>query len=73
LRLGALEVLNQGRQPMPMVLDDILVHFDDQRAVAALKTVSSLKRQVLYFTHHPHIVTLATQALDSGSFGVHHL
>lgn len=73
LRLAAMEVLNQGRQPLPMILDDILIHFDDQRAAAALNLLAGLKRQVIYFTHHPHIRNLAAQSLAPGSFGVHQL
>ncbi|MBF0419826.1 MAG: AAA family ATPase [Magnetococcales bacterium] len=70
LRLGALDLMDESRQPMPMILDDILVHFDDRRATAALEVLAQLKRQVIYFTHHPHILDLAKTHLPSGSFGI---
>ncbi|MBF0109506.1 MAG: AAA family ATPase [Magnetococcales bacterium] len=69
LRLGAMESLNEGHQPMPLILDDLLVHFDDHRAAAALKILSGLERQVIYFTHHPHLLELAHRHLASGLFG----
>ncbi|MEO5327388.1 MAG: AAA family ATPase [Magnetococcus sp. THC-1_WYH] len=73
LRLAAMEVLHQGQQSIPMILDDILIHFDDHRAAATLNLLAGLGRQVIYFTHHPHILNLAQEKLAPGSFGVHHL
>ena len=44
-----------------VVADDLLVHFDDARALAALRLLTTLGRtaQVVLFTHHDHIATLA--------------
>jgi len=70
LRLGAMSVLNAGRQPIPLILDDLLIHFDDRRAVAALKLLAGLGRQVIYFTHHPHLLELASGNMDANSFAV---
>jgi uncharacterized protein YhaN len=61
LRLAAIEQHIDGRGPMPVIVDDLLVQFDDDRAVATLKVLSELskKTQVLFFTHHRHLVELA--------------
>ena len=46
---------------MPVIVDDLLVQFDDDRAVATLEVLRDLseKTQVLFFTHHRHLVELA--------------
>ncbi|MCG3201200.1 MAG: hypothetical protein NFCOHLIN_01066 [Gammaproteobacteria bacterium] len=61
LRLAAIEQHIQGRGPFPVIVDDLLVQFDDERAVATLEVLSELsaKTQVLFFTHHKHLVELA--------------
>lgn len=48
-------------EPMPLVVDDILLHFDDNRAAAALTVLGevSSRAQVLFFTHHSRLVELA--------------
>lgn len=64
LRLAALdERLGRG-EPLPMVLDDVLVHFDDRRAEAALSVLAEFsdRTQILLFTHHERTVDLATSA-----------
>ncbi|TWT79237.1 Chromosome partition protein Smc [Planctomycetes bacterium CA13] len=46
---------------LPLVLDDVLVNFDGDRAIAAaktLKTFAELGHQVLMFTCHDHIVDI---------------
>lgn len=74
LRLSTLEHFAGTREPLPFVLDDALVHFDDPRASAALAALAELgqKTQVLLFTHHEQIVRLATQ-LDPEIVRVHRL
>jgi uncharacterized protein YhaN len=61
LRLASLESWLQGHEPIPFVVDDILLNFDDGRALAALRALAELSRstQVLFFTHHDHLVDLA--------------
>jgi uncharacterized protein YhaN len=67
LRLGALERHLGSSEPIPLVLDDILIHFDDERAVAALEVLEAVSHhtQVLFFTHHQHLAGLAREALGS--------
>ena len=61
LRVASLERFADLGNPMPMVLDDILVHFDDDRSRAALEVLGELseRAQVLFFTHHARLVELA--------------
>lgn len=51
--------------PMPVVLDDVLVHLDDARSLQALRVLADLgqRTQVVLFTHHAKVVELARQAL----------
>lgn len=59
----------------PVILDDVLMAFDNDRAVAALQVLSELAKrtQVLLFTHHLHHVELARQVLDTERLTVHQL
>jgi uncharacterized protein YhaN len=57
------------------VVDDILLNFDDLRATAALGALAELSRrtQVLFFTHHRHIIDLARTHLPREVVFVHEL
>jgi len=50
---------------LPLVLDDILIHFDDERAAAALGVLGELAErvQILFFTHHARDLSLAGRAI----------
>jgi len=66
LRLaGVQHHLSRGAKNPPVILDDLLVNFDDERAAAALRLCAELgqQAQVLLFTHHRHIGELATKVL----------
>ena len=60
LRLASLEKYMENSEPMPFIVDDILVDFDDERSNAALGALSALaqKTQVILFTHHSRIVEM---------------
>jgi uncharacterized protein YhaN len=75
LRLASLEQWNRVHEPMPLVVDDILVHFDDERAVATLKQLVRLSdhTQVIFFTHHQHLIDLAKERLASEKVFFHRL
>lgn len=64
LRLAAIDKHLETHPPMPLILDDVLMTFDDQRTHALLETLVefSHKTQILIFTHHPHNLTLAKSA-----------
>ncbi|MBW1936672.1 MAG: AAA family ATPase, partial [Deltaproteobacteria bacterium] len=67
LRLASLYAYLRNNEPMPFIVDDILIRFDNERAVAALKILAELSKetQVIFFTHHRHLVELAKQNLGS--------
>ena len=63
LRLANLEHYLANAEPMPFVVDDILIQFDDARALATLATLAdfSAKTQVILFTHHGRDIEQARQ------------
>jgi uncharacterized protein YhaN len=63
LRLAGIEQLLADREPVPLIIDDVLMSFDDVRARATLRCLNGFatKTQVLLFTHHRHVVDLAVQ------------
>ena len=75
LRLASLESWLQSHEPIPFVVDDILLNFDDLRATAALGALAELSRrtQVLFFTHHRHIIDLARTHLPHDVVFTHEL
>jgi uncharacterized protein YhaN len=75
LRLASLFRYADLAEPMPLVLDDVLVQFDDDRSRAALEIIAELstRMQVLFFTHHARVVELARAAVASSSLTVHEL
>jgi uncharacterized protein YhaN len=76
LRLASLEQLGTGRELLPLVLDDLLVHFDDDRARAALRVLGAFARgttQVLLFTHHSKVCDLAREVLSADHLRIHRL
>ena len=64
-----------GLEMVPVILDDVLVNFDDDRAAAAFRLFSKLaeKTQVIFLTHHQHLEGVARLALGGSEFGVHRL
>lgn len=75
LRLAALELRRDSHPQMPLVLDDVLVTSDDQRAGNILRALSQFSDggQVMLFTHHRHVLDLARRELGEGGFTEHQL
>jgi len=75
LRLAGLEHYLDGNEPMPFIVDDILIKFDNRRAAAALQALAeiSAKAQVIFFTHHRHLVELAATHVDGAVLFEHEL
>ncbi len=75
LRLAALELRRGSHPPMPLVLDDVLVTSDDERAGNILRALARFAGggQVLVFTHHRHLLEVAGAALGTGGLAVHRL
>lgn len=74
LKLASLEEYFKSAPPLPLVLDDILVEWDDERAKAALQVLAEFSQhtQVLLFTHLASHVS-AVEALSDPRICVHHL
>jgi uncharacterized protein YhaN len=75
LRLATLEWRTETGEPMPFIVDDILINFDDERSRATLKALSELgkKNQVILFTHHRKIVETAGEKAFAGKVFIHEL
>jgi uncharacterized protein YhaN len=60
LRFGLIEQFARASEPLPVVMDDILVNFDPKRAERAARAIGQLasRHQVLFFTCHPRIAEL---------------
>ncbi len=67
LRLGSWQHLAKTNVSLPIVLDDVLVDFDDDRASAAIERLGEVARdmQVVLFTHHRKIVESARAVLGA--------
>jgi uncharacterized protein YhaN len=75
LRLASLEKYMESAEPMPFIVDDILVHFDDERAQATLGVLAGLaqRTQVILFTHHARLVEQACALQTAVPVNVHAL
>lgn len=75
LRLASIEQYLDASEPLPFVVDDILLRFDDERSRATLKILAELavRTQVIFFTHHQHMVDLARQSIDEKALKLHRL
>ena len=75
LRLASLETYLESHEPIPLVVDDILIQFDDNRATAALQALADLSRrtQIVIFSHHEHVCRLAQACVDPGQLIIHRL
>jgi len=67
LRLGLLDHLDEGRCPLPLILDEALVHWDAdrRRALYPLLAEISQRRQVLILTCHDVLAAEAATALGT--------
>lgn len=73
LRLAGLEHhIGLATHFPPVILDDLLVNFDDERAASALRLFARIgqQAQVLLFTHHRHLRDLAEQVLPADQLHV---
>ena len=65
LRFGLIRQFGENAEPLPVIVDDILVNFDPERAARAAEGFAELSKtnQVLVFTCHPETAALF-QAAD---------
>jgi uncharacterized protein YhaN len=68
LRLASVDEYLGRAHALPFVADDLLINFDDARAAAGFKVLGALgqKTQILFFTHHQHLVDIARATLGEG-------
>lgn len=68
LRLASIEDYLERAPGLPFVADDLFINFDDQRSSAGFDVLGQLaaKTQVLFFTHHRHLVDIARSRLGAG-------
>jgi uncharacterized protein YhaN len=67
LRVASVEDYQTRADTLPFVTDDLFINFDDDRAAAGFQVLTALaqKTQVLFFTHHQHLVNIARGALGA--------
>ena len=75
LRLATLEQHLTKGEPMPFVVDDILIGFDDHRTRVCLEVLAelALSTQVLLFTHHKRVLELAAELEAKAGIFTHEL
>lgn len=67
LRIAAVEEYLEQAAPVPFIADDLFVNYDDGRAAAGLRVLGHLARktQVLFFTHHQHLIEVARSTVGA--------
>jgi uncharacterized protein YhaN len=75
LRIATLEQHLKKGEPMPFVVDDILIGFDDNRTRVCLEVLAELSTsiQVLLFTHHRRVLELANSCNEESKIFQHEL
>ncbi|NMB02135.1 MAG: AAA family ATPase [Firmicutes bacterium] len=73
LRLASIEHYLEQGEPMPLIVDDVLINFDDRRSAAALQALAELAQytQVIMFTHHVSIVSMVKKMLPESNYAIH--
>ena len=67
LRVASVTDYLDRASPLPFVADDLFINFDDERAAAGFRVLGHLgtATQVLFFTHHEHLVEIARATLGA--------
>ena len=76
LRLASIEeFVARNKEPIPFIIDDILIHFDDDRSRKALQVLAgfSSRIQIVFFTHHKRILQLAKESMAPEIVDIHEL
>ena len=75
LRLAALELRRASHPQMPLILDDVLVTSDDERAANILRALARFAEggQVMIFTHHRHLMDLVQVTVGEQGLVTHAL
>jgi len=69
LRLAALELHSEQASSLPFVADDLFINFDDTRARAGLRVLADLSKrtQVIFLSHHDHLVAVVREVFGPGA------
>ncbi len=69
MRFGLIREYTSHQEPLPVIMDDILINFDPSRASAAAKAIARLSEnhQVLFFTCHPETADFLQKAEPGAS------
>jgi uncharacterized protein YhaN len=75
LRLATLTWRLRTDEPMPFIVDDILINFDDVRSRATLQILAELgeRNQVILFTHHRRLIEEAKMIEGQNVVQIHEL
>ena len=67
LRIAAVEDYLARAVALPFVADDLFINFDPDRSAAGFEVLGQLaeRTQVLFYTHHPHLVDVARETLGT--------
>ena len=67
LRIAAVEDYLTRAVTLPFVADDLFINFDPERSAAGFEVLGQLaeQTQVLFYTHHPHLVDVALETLGA--------
>lgn len=67
LRLAAVEQSVASGIRLPFLADDLFVNFDDERSEAGVRVLAELAKstQVLFFTHHSHLASIARSVVGA--------
>jgi uncharacterized protein YhaN len=70
LRIASIEKFSKENEPIPFIVDDILVHFDDTRSKETLKILVELskKTQIIFFTHHARLVEIMKEIAHESEY-----
>lgn len=75
LRLAALELQRNADRQMPLILDDALMTSDDERVANIFRALARFAEggQVMLFTHHRHLIDIASRILPAEVLAAHSL
>ncbi|MDQ0025031.1 uncharacterized protein YhaN [Variovorax paradoxus] len=67
LRLAALETHLDKAHPLPFIADDLFINYSDGRSRAGLAALGELSRktQVIFLTHHEHLIPVVEEVLGT--------
>jgi uncharacterized protein YhaN len=67
LRLAALELHLEQAPGMPFIADDLFINYDDERSRAGLAALAELseRTQVIFLTHHDHLMPVVESVFGS--------